>query len=153
MVMAIYDQVNYSMTNNQLLQGSILGKSQGRVRKKHRSRVGNLKKCPQRKGMCLQVVKEKPKKPNSAKRSVVKLRLTTGRKVRAQIPGEGHNLVRYKRVLIRGGRTRDLPGIRYRVIRGVLDCFPVSARRQSRSKYGVGLAEIQSTDKKLSKGK
>jgi small subunit ribosomal protein S12 len=108
-----------------------------RIRKYHRSKTPVLKKSPQRRGICLKILKEKPKKPNSAKRSVVKLKLTTGRNIRAQIPGETHNLQRFKRVLVRGGRARDLPGIRCRVIRGKLDCLPVIKRRQARSKYGM----------------
>lgn len=110
----------------------------GRKHKTHTKRNNALKQCPQKKGLCIDVVKENPKKPNSAKRSVAKLRLSTGKRIRAQIPGEGHNLQKYKRILIRGGHTRDLPGIRYRVIRGGrYDCAPVLIRKKSRSKYGT----------------
>jgi small subunit ribosomal protein S12 len=102
------------------------------------NRTSALASCPQKLGVCLLLIKDaKPKKPNSAKRKIVKLRLSTGRLVRAQLPGGSPELDKFKRVLIRGGRVRDLPGIRYRVIRGVLDSMPVPNRHTSRSKYGV----------------
>jgi small subunit ribosomal protein S12 len=113
-----------------------------RVHKFHKKKSNALKGCPQRKGICIKVLKEKPKKPNSAKRSVVKVRLTTGKRVRAQVPGEKHALVVHHRVLIRGGRTRDLPGVKYRVVRGKLDSSSVDARRQKISKYGVQARSI-----------
>jgi len=115
----------------------VLSKQSKRIKKTHKVPTKSLKKCPQKRGFCLNVLKEKPKKPNSAKRSVAKIALTTLRKIRAHIPGEGHNLQKHKRVLVRGGHVRDLPGMRYRVIRGKLDCLPVSGRRKGFSKYGV----------------
>ena len=93
--------------------------------------------CPQKKGVCLQVKTMTPKKPNSALRKVAKVRLTNQREVISYIPGEGHNLQEHSVVLIRGGRVRDLPGVRYHVLRGVLDTQGVKDRRQSRSKYGA----------------
>lgn len=108
-----------------------------RKHKFHKSKTVVLKKCPQKKGISVRVFTEKPKKPNSAKRQVVKVYLSTGKNIRAMIPGEGHNIVKYKRVYIRGGRRRDLPGIRCQVMRGIGDCLPVLDRRKARSKYAV----------------
>nr|AYC64764.1 ribosomal protein S12 [Boodleopsis sp. FL1161] len=96
-----------------------------------------LKSCPQRRGVCLRVFTTTPKKPNSAIRKVARVRLTTGFEVTAYIPGIGHNLQEHAVVLIRGGRVKDLPGVRYKVIRGTLDTAGVRDRRRSRSKYGV----------------
>ena len=96
-----------------------------------------LKECPQRRGVCTRVYTTTPKKPNSALRKVAKVRLTNQREVISYIPGEGHNLQEHSVVLIRGGRVRDLPGVRYHVLRGVLDTQGVKDRRQSRSKYGA----------------
>ena len=96
-----------------------------------------LANCPQRRGVCTRVYTTTPKKPNSALRKVAKVRLTNGREVISYIPGEGHNLQEHSVVLIRGGRVRDLPGVRYHVLRGVLDTQGVKDRRQSRSKYGA----------------
>lgn len=96
-----------------------------------------LKNSPQRKGICLRVYTINPKKPNSGLRSVARVKLSSGFEVTAQIPGIGHNLQEHSFVLIRGGRVKDLPGIRYRVIRGVLDSSEVKNRLTSRSKYGV----------------
>ena len=93
--------------------------------------------APQRRGVCIQVRTQTPKKPNSALRKVARVRLTNGMEVTAYIPGEGHNLQEHSLVLIRGGRVKDLPGVRYHVIRGTLDTVGVSERRQSRSKYGA----------------
>ena len=96
-----------------------------------------LQKCPQRRGVCTRVYTVTPKKPNSALRKVAKIRLTNQREVIAYIPGEGHNLQEHSVVLIRGGRVRDLPGVRYHVLRGVLDTQGVKDRKQRRSKYGA----------------
>jgi small subunit ribosomal protein S12 len=96
-----------------------------------------LKKNPQKRGVCTRVYTTTPKKPNSALRKVARIRLTNGFEVTAYIPGEGHNLQEHSIVLIRGGRVKDLPGVRYHVIRGTLDTSGVSDRRQSRSKYGA----------------
>lgn len=96
-----------------------------------------LTNCPQRRGVCLLVKTMTPKKPNSALRKVARVRLTNGREINAYIPGEGHNLQEHSMVLVRGGRVKDLPGVRYHIIRGTLDCLGVSARRRGRSKYGA----------------
>ena len=102
-----------------------------------RNKVPALKGSPQRRGVCTRVYTVTPKKPNSALRKVAKVRLTNQREVISYIPGEGHNLQEHSVVLIRGGRVRDLPGVRYHVLRGVLDTQGVKDRRQSRSKYGA----------------
>ena len=109
----------------------------GRKPKQSRTNSPDLGKCPQRRGVCLRVFTLTPKKPNSALRKVAKVRLTNGREVISYIPGEGHNLQEHSVVLIRGGRVRDLPGVRYHVLRGVLDTQGVKDRKQSRSKYGA----------------
>ena len=96
-----------------------------------------LKGAPQRRGVCVQVMTRTPKKPNSALRKVAKVRLTNGQEVIAYIPDEGHNLQEHSIVLIRGGRVKDLPGVRYHIVRGTLDAAGVEKRRVSRSKYGV----------------
>ncbi|MCA1570100.1 MAG: 30S ribosomal protein S12 [Chloroflexi bacterium] len=96
-----------------------------------------LTDCPQRRGVCTRVYTTTPKKPNSALRKVARVRLTNGYEVTAYIPGEGHNLQEHSIVLIRGGRVKDLPGVRYHIIRGTLDASGVQARRQGRSKYGA----------------
>ena len=96
-----------------------------------------LKNCPQRRGVCTRVYTTTPKKPNSAMRKVARVRLTTGFEVTAYIPGEGHNLQEHSVVLLRGGRVKDLPGVRYHIIRGALDSGGVKNRNQGRSKYGV----------------
>ena len=111
-----------------------------RKRRKHkgkRSRSPALKKCPQRRGVCVQVKTKTPKKPNSALRKVAWVRLSTGQEVIAYIPGEGHNLQEHSIVLVRGGRVKDLPGVRYHIVRGTLDSGAVQDRKQSRSKYGA----------------
>ena len=105
--------------------------------KVQRSKSPALKKCPQRRGVCLQVKTKTPKKPNSALRKVAWVRLSTGQEVIAYIGGEGHNLQEHSIVLVRGGRIKDLPGVRYHIVRGALDCAAVQNRRQSRSKYGA----------------
>jgi small subunit ribosomal protein S12 len=111
--------------------------TQGRkqVNKKSKSRA--LGSCPQKRGVCTRVYTATPKKPNSALRKVARVRLTNGIEVTAYIPGEGHNLQEHSVVLIRGGRVKDLPGVRYHIIRGTLDSAGVDNRKQSRSKYGA----------------
>ena len=96
-----------------------------------------LQSCPQKRGVCLQVKTMTPKKPNSALRKVARVRLSNGIEVTAYIPGEGHNLQEHSIVLVRGGRVRDLPGVRYHIVRGVLDSLGVADRKQARSKYGA----------------
>jgi small subunit ribosomal protein S12 len=96
-----------------------------------------MAQCPQKRGVCTRVYTQTPKKPNSALRKVARVRLTNGIEVTAYIPGEGHNLQEHSIVLIRGGRVKDLPGVRYHIIRGVLDTSGVEGRRKSRSKYGA----------------
>lgn len=110
---------------------------QPRVPKKQRRKSPALQKCPQRRGVCLQVKTKTPKKPNSALRKVAWVRLSTGQEVIAYIGGEGHNLQEHSIVLVRGGRVKDLPGVRYHIVRGALDCAAVKDRKQSRSKYGA----------------
>jgi small subunit ribosomal protein S12 len=109
----------------------------GRKKMKNRSDAPALKACPQKRGVCTRVYTTTPKKPNSALRKVARVRLTNGLEVTTYIPGEGHNLQEHSVVLIRGGRVKDLPGVRYTVVRGTLDCVGVNDRRQSRSKYGT----------------
>ena len=109
----------------------------GRKQVKRRSKSPVLDACPQKRGVCLQVKTMTPKKPNSALRKVARVRLSNGKEVTVYIPGEGHNLQEHSIVLVRGGRVRDLPGVRYHVIRGTLDASGVEDRRQSRSKYGT----------------
>ena len=109
----------------------------GRKRKKSRSKSPALVKCPQRRGVCVQVKTKTPKKPNSALRKVAWVRLSNGKEVIAYIPGEGHNLQEHSIVLVRGGQVKDLPGVRYHIVRGALDCQAVQNRKQSRSKYGA----------------
>nr|BCL05881.1 ribosomal protein S12 [Pteridomonas sp. YPF1301] len=102
-----------------------------------KKKVPALAGCPQRRGICLRVYVVTPKKPNSALRKVARVRLTTGFEVTAYIPGVGHNLQEHSLVLLRGGRAKDLPGVRYHIIRGVLDTIGVKNRKQGRSKYGT----------------
>ncbi|MDD5155376.1 MAG: 30S ribosomal protein S12 [Candidatus Omnitrophica bacterium] len=109
----------------------------GRISKKKKTKSPALKSCPQRRGVCLQVRTMTPKKPNSALRKIARVRLTTGIEVTSYIPGEGHNLQEHSIVLVRGGRVKDLPGVRYHIVRGTLDAAGVSQRRKSRSKYGA----------------
>ncbi|MDP7398535.1 MAG: 30S ribosomal protein S12 [Lentisphaeria bacterium] len=103
---------------------------------KDKSRSPSLTRCPQRRGVCLQVTTRTPKKPNSALRKVARVRLSNGQEVTAYIGGEGHNLQEHSIVLVRGGRVPDLPGVRYHIVRGALDSLGVDDRRRSRSKYG-----------------
>jgi small subunit ribosomal protein S12 len=109
----------------------------GRKKRVSKSASPALKKGPQRRGVCTRVYTTTPKKPNSALRKVARVRLTSGMEVTSYIPGEGHNLQEHSVVLIRGGRVKDLPGVRYHVIRGKLDATGVDDRRQGRSKYGA----------------
>ena len=108
----------------------------GRKKIRAKNKVPALQGCPQKRGVCTRVYTTTPKKPNSALRKVCRIRLTNGQEVIAYIVGEGHNLQEHSLVLIRGGRVKDLPGVRYKVIRGSLDTAGVSDRKQSRSKYG-----------------
>ncbi len=117
-------------TINQLVRKS-------RTRKIFKNNVPALNGCPQKRGVCIKVYTTTPKKPNSALRKVCRVKLTNNLEVTAYIPGEGHNLQEHSVVLIRGGRVKDLPGVRYHVIRGTLDCSGVKDRKRSRSKYGV----------------
>ncbi len=109
----------------------------GREKVKGKEKAPALKKCPQKRGVCVRVYTTTPKKPNSALRKVARVRLTNGMEVTSYIPGEGHNLQEHSVVLVRGGRVKDLPGVRYHIIRGTLDAGGVNARRQGRSKYGA----------------
>ena len=122
-------------TINQLVR-----KSRDKVSK--RNKVPALRSCPQKRGVCLRVYTTTPKKPNSALRKVARVKLTNGQEVTAYIPGEGHNLQEHSVVLIRGGRVKDLPGVRYHIIRGTLDTQGLEKRRQRRSKYGLSLIHI-----------
>jgi small subunit ribosomal protein S12 len=117
-------------TINQLIR-------KGRRKVSVKSKSPALTDCPQRRGVCVQVMTRTPKKPNSALRKVAKVRLTNGQEVIAYIPGEGHNLQEHSIVLVRGGRVKDLPGVRYHIVRGTLDSLGVDGRRRSRSKYGA----------------
>ena len=108
-----------------------------RVRQVTKSNVPALQACPQRRGVCTRVYTTTPKKPNSALRKVARVRLTNGFEVTSYIGGEGHNLQEHSVILIRGGRVKDLPGVRFHTVRGALDCAGVSDRRQARSKYGT----------------
>ncbi|MTV27885.1 30S ribosomal protein S12 [Nitriliruptoraceae bacterium ZYF776] len=109
----------------------------GRERKTKKNKTLALKGSPQRRGVCTRVYTTTPKKPNSALRKVCRVKLSSGIEVTAYIPGEGHNLQEHSIVLVRGGRVKDLPGVRYKVIRGTLDAAPVRDRKQARSRYGV----------------
>ena len=109
----------------------------GRTEKKKKTKSPALKGCPQKRGVCLQVKTQTPKKPNSALRKVARVRLTNSTEVTAYIPGEGHNLQEHSIVLVRGGRVKDLPGVRYHIVRGTLDTAGVQNRKRSRSKYGA----------------
>ncbi len=117
-------------TTNQLVRN-------GRRQIKRKSKSPALRSAPQKRGVCLQVKTATPKKPNSALRKIARVRLTTGYEVTAYIGGEGHNLQEHSVVLVRGGRVKDLPGVRYHIVRGALDCLGVNNRKQGRSKYGM----------------
>jgi small subunit ribosomal protein S12 len=109
----------------------------GREQIRHKSKSPALKRCPQKRGVCVKVATMTPKKPNSALRKIARVRLVNGMEVTCYIPGVGHNLQEHSIVLIRGGRVKDLPGIRYHIVRGALDAAGVADRRQGRSKYGA----------------
>ena len=109
----------------------------GRIEKTEKTKSPALVECPQRRGVCVRVYTTTPKKPNSALRKVARVKLTNGQEVSAYIPGEGHNLQEHSVVLIRGGRVKDLPGVRYHILRGTLDTQGVSSRKQRRSLYGA----------------
>ncbi len=109
---------------------------QGRTPRKKQSKAPDLERAPQRRGVCLRVYTQTPKKPNSALRKVARVRLTNGREVNAYIPGVGHTLQEHSVVLVRGGRVKDLPGVRYHIVRGTLDSAGVVDRKRGRSKYG-----------------
>ena len=109
----------------------------GRKRQTKKGTAPALKSCPQKRGVCVRVYTSTPKKPNSALRKVARVRLTNGVEVTSYIPGEGHNLQEHSIVLVRGGRVKDLPGVRYHIVRGSLDTTGVDGRRQRRSKYGT----------------
>ena len=117
-------------TTNQLVR-------KGRKQAVKKSKARALSECPQRRGVCLQVKTQTPKKPNSALRKIARVRLTNGQEITAYIDGEGHNLQEHSMVLVRGGRVKDLPGVRYHVVRGALDCLGVDSRNRGRSKYGT----------------
>lgn len=117
-------------TTNQLVRA-------GRFKKSYYSSAPALRGCPQRRGVCTRVYTTTPKKPNSALRKVARVKLTAGIEVTSYIPGIGHNLQEHSIVLVRGGRVKDLPGVRYHIIRGVYDCAGVEGRMQGRSKYGT----------------
>lgn len=118
------------LTVNQLVR-------KGRKKINKKVKTPALKGCPQRRGVCLQVKTTTPKKPNSALRKIARVRLTTGVEVTAYIPGIGHNLQEHSIVLVRGGKVKDLPGVRYHIVRGTLDSTGVEGRKQGRSKYGA----------------
>ncbi len=130
-------QTNFlkNITNNMPTIQQLIRK--GRKAKRRTSKSPALDNCPQRRGVCTRVYTTTPKKPNSALRKVAKVRLTNGYEVIAYIPGEGHNLQEHSIVLVRGGRVKDLPGVRYHIIRGALDTAGVEKRKQGRSKYGA----------------
>jgi small subunit ribosomal protein S12 len=115
----------------------LMNKKHKRKKKYRSQRVPALDKSPQRKGSCIRLVTRNPKKPNSATRKLAYVRLSNGKKIYGYIPGEGHNLQDHSVVLVRGGRVKDLPGIRYKLVRGVYDFAGLEARKQARSKYGT----------------
>ena len=123
-------------TVNQLISG-------GRKQVIQKTKSPALKSCPQRRGVCTRVYTTTPKKPNSVLRKVARVKLTSGYEVTSYIPGVGHNLQEHSIVLIRGGRVKDLPGVRYHIIRGALDATGVDGRKQSRSKYGAKKAKVK----------
>ena len=110
---------------------------QGRTKQRKKTSAPALESCPQKRGVCVRVYTSTPKKPNSALRKIARVRLTNGMEVTSYIPGEGHNLQEHSLVLIRGGRVKDLPGVRYHIIRGTLDATGVPNRKRGRSKYGT----------------
>lgn len=120
----------------------------GRKQMKDKSKSPALKSCPQRRGVCTRVYTTTPKKPNSALRKVARVRLSSGFEVTAYIPGEGHNLQEHSMVYVRGGRVKDLPGVRYHIIRGTADSQGVEGRKQGRSKYGAKVPKAAPVKKK-----
>lgn len=125
----------------------LIRKTVKRLKKFHKCTTPLLKHCPQKKGVCVQVFRTTPRKPNSARRQVAKIFLYSVRRhVRAQVPGENYSLVKHNRVLIRGGRSNDLPGIRYRVVRGKFDAKVLPDRRNGRSKYGTKRPFLKKTN-------
>jgi len=120
----------------------------GREKSKHKTKSPALKGCPQKRGVCVKVATMTPKKPNSALRKIARVRLTNGMEVTCYIPGVGHNLQEHSIVLIRGGRVKDLPGVRYHIVRGALDASGVADRKQGRSKYGMKRPKKEATVKK-----
>ena len=120
----------------------------GRISRIDKSKAPALDSCPQRRGVCTRVYTATPKKPNSAMRKVARVRLTNQKEVNAYIPGEGHNLQEHSIVLVRGGRVKDLPGVRYHVVRGALDTAGVDGRNQRRSKYGSKKKKAAAAKKK-----
>ena len=127
---SIYEKGDFMPTVNQLIR-------KGRTTPKKKAKTPALQSCPQKRGVCVRVYTQTPKKPNSALRKVARVRLTNGIEVTSYIPGVGHNLQEHSVVLIRGGRVKDLPGVRYHIIRGTMDTTGVQDRRQGRSKYGA----------------
>jgi len=127
-------------TINQLVKGK-------RQKLETKSKSKHLTSCPQRRGVCLRVYTVTPKKPNSALRKVAKVRLSNGYEIISYIPGVGHNLDEHSIVLVRGGRVKDLPGVRYHIVRGTLDASGVEGRNKSRSKYGVKAVKVESKKK------
>lgn len=127
-----YNVIRFQMNT---LQQVLAKKSSFRKKKKHRTPA--LNKCSQKKGLCLKVFTKTPKKPNSALRKVAQVRLTNSREILAYIPGESHSLQEHSSVLVRGGRVKDLPGVKYHIIRGVLDLYGVKNKKKARSKYGA----------------
>lgn len=123
-------------TINQLIR-------KGRQKKPRKLKAPALQECSQRRGVCLQVRTMTPKKPNSALRKIARVRLTNGHEITAYVPGVGHNLQEHSIVLVRGGRVKDLPGVRYHIIRGTLDAMGVEGRRQGRSRYGAKMPKEQ----------
>lgn len=119
----------------------IIRHGKGREKQTSKAKCPALDKCPQKRGVCLNVTTTSPKKPNSAMRKIARVRLTNRQEGIVYIPGEGHNLQEHSVVLIRGGRVKDLPGVRYHIIRGVLDTAGVQNRKQARSKYGAKRAK------------
>jgi len=115
----------------------------GRRAQKSKTKAPALQGCPQKRGVCTRVYTTTPKKPNSALRKVARVRLTNGIEITAYIPGEGHNLQEHSIVLVRGGRVKDLPGVRYHIVRGALDASGVEDRKKSRSKYGTKMKKVQ----------
>ncbi len=120
---------------------------QGRHSSEKKNKAPALKECPQRRGVCTRVYTTTPKKPNSALRKVARVKLTSGHEVTSYIPGVGHNLQEHSLVMIRGGRVKDLPGVRYHIIRGTLDATGVEGRMQGRSKYGTKRAKKEAAKK------